>query len=125
MSMKRRMILTTVLALAASLAHGGEKGKSQAVADVYTAAANAVRYALGLTRPETSPASVAVEDLVACAELTHYDPALVGPILGELSAIPPGTDQRLVLESKLTQFEAKAKPTGKTPVNFCIEVQGF
>src|SRR5690242_20093790 len=122
MSMERT-ILVSVFALAASLAHGGEKAKSQAAADVYTAAANAVRYALALPRPETSPASVAVEDLVACAELTNYDPALVGPILGELSAIPPGTDQKLVLESKLTQFEAKAKATGKKPVNVCIDVQ--
>ena len=86
---------------------------------------NAVRYALALPRPETSPAFVVVEDLVACAELTHYDPALVDPIVGELSAIPPGTDQELVLEGKLTQFKAKAKATGKKPGNFCIDVQGF
>jgi hypothetical protein len=122
MTMKRRTILATVFALAASLAHGGEKDTSQAAADVYTAAANAVRYALALPRPETSPASVAVEDLIACAELTHYDFALVGPIVGELNAIPPGTDQKPVLESKLTQFEAKAKATAKKPVNFCIDV---
>jgi hypothetical protein len=121
--MKRRTILVTVFGFAASLGHGSEKGKSQAVADVYTAAANAVRYALSLTRPETSPASVAVENLVACAEITHYDPALVGPVVGELSAVPPGTDQKLLLESKLTQFEAKVKATGKKPVNFCIDVQ--
>jgi hypothetical protein len=121
--MKRPTILVTVFGFATSLGHGSEKSKSQAAADVYTAAANAVRFALTLPRPETSPASVAVEDLVACAELTHYDPALVGPIVGELSAIPPGTDQTLVLESKLTQFEAKAKATGKKPVNFCIDVQ--
>ena len=44
MAVKRHMILVTVIALSASFAHGGEKGKSQAV-DVYTAAANAVRYA--------------------------------------------------------------------------------
>lgn len=87
--MKRRTILATVFLLAASLAYGGEKETSQAAADVYTAAAAAVRYALALPRPETSPASVAVEDLVACSELTRYDPALVGPIVGELSAIPP------------------------------------
>jgi hypothetical protein len=120
--MKRRTILVTVFGFATSLGHGSEKGKSQA-ADVYIAAANAVRFALTLPRPETSPASVAVEDLVACAGLTHYDPALVGPIVGELSAIPPGTDQTLVLENKLIQFEAKAKATGKKPVNFCIDVQ--
>ncbi len=42
----KRTILATVFALAARLAHGGEKGKSQAAADVYTAAANAVRDAL-------------------------------------------------------------------------------
>lgn len=122
--MKRRKILATVFAVAASFAHGGEKGKSQATADVYTAAADAVRYALGLSRPETWPASVAVEELVGCAELTHYDPALVGPIVGELSAIPLGTDQRPLLESKLTQFEAKAKATGKKPVNFCVIISG-
>jgi hypothetical protein len=124
MSTKLHTILATVFALTAILAHGGEKGKSQAVADVYTAAANAVRYALSLSRPETSPASLAVEDLVACAELTRYDPALIGPIVGELSVIPPGTDQKLVLEGKLTQFEARAKATGKKPANFCIDVQG-
>jgi hypothetical protein len=122
--MKRRTILAAAFALTANLAHGGEKAKSQALADVYTAAANAVRHALALPRPEISPASVAVEDLVACAKLTHYDPALVDPIVGELSAIPPGTDQTPVLESKLTQFEAKAKATGKKPVNLCIDVQG-
>ena len=122
MSMKRRTIFATVFAFAASVAHGGEKGKSQAVADVYTAAANAVQYALSLPRPETSPASVAVEDLLACAKLTYYDPALVDPIVGELSAIPPGTDQELVLEGKLTKFKAKAKAAGKKPVNFCIDV---
>jgi hypothetical protein len=84
MAVKRHMILVTVIALSASFAHGGEKGKSQAVVDVYTAAANAVRYALALAfrRPETSPSTVAVEDLVACAKLSHYDPALVGPIVG-------------------------------------------
>jgi hypothetical protein len=124
MSTKRHIILATVFALAASIANAGEKGKSQAVADVFTAAANAVSYALALQRPETSPASVAVEDLLACAELAHYDPALLGPIVGELSAIPPGTDQKVALESKLTQFEAKAKATGKKPANFCIDVQG-
>jgi hypothetical protein len=43
MSMKRRTILAAVFVFAASLAHSGEKGKSQAAADVYTAAANAVR----------------------------------------------------------------------------------
>ena len=123
-SMKRCTFLAMVFALAATLAHGGDKGKSQAAADVYTAAANAVRYALTLPRPDTSPASIAVEDLLACAKLTHYDPALVGPIVGELSAIPPGTDQKPVLESKLTQFEAKAKATGKKPVNICIDVIG-
>jgi hypothetical protein len=121
--MKRRTILGTVFVLAAILAHGGDKGKSQAVADVYTAAANAVRYALTLPRPEISPASVAVENLVACAKRTRYDPALLSPIVSELSAIPPGTDQMLVLESKLTQFEAKAKATGKKPVNICIDVR--
>ena len=121
MSLKRRTIFATVFAFAAGVAHGGEKRKSQAVADVYTAAANAVQYALSLPRPETSPASVAVEGLVACAKLTHYDRALVDPIVGELSAIPPGTDQELVLEGKLTQFKAKAKAAGK-PVNFCIDV---
>jgi hypothetical protein len=123
MSMKRT-ILVTVFALAASLAHGGEKGKSQAVANIYAAAANAVRYALALPRPETSPASVAVENLVACAELTHFDPPLLGPIVGELSAIPPDTDQKELLESKLTQFDAKAKATGKKPMNICINVIG-
>ena len=55
--------------------------------------------------------------------MTHYDPALIGPIVGELSAIPPGTDQIPVLESKLIQFEAKAKATGKKPVNVCVYVQ--
>jgi len=44
--------------------------------------------------------------------------------VGELSAIPPGTEQRPALESKLTQFEVKAKGIGKKPVNFCIDVQG-
>ena len=116
------MILATVFVLAASLAHGGEKDNSQAAADVYTAAAAAVRYALALPRPETSPASVAVEELVACAELTHYDATIVGHIVGELSAIPPGTDQKPVLESKLAQFEAKAKATGKKPASFCTSV---
>jgi hypothetical protein len=120
--MKRRTILATVFVLAASLARGGEKHTSQAAADVHTATAAAVRYALALPRPETSPAAVAVEDLVACSELTHYDPALVGPIVGELSAIPPGTDQRPVLESKLIQFEARAKAVGKKPVNLCITI---
>ena len=121
--MKRRTILVIACALTANLANGGEKAKSQALADVYTAAANAVRYALALQWPEISPASVAVEDLVRCARLTHYDPAVVDPIIGELSAIPSGTDQMPVLESKLTQFEAKAKATGKKPVNFCIDIQ--
>ena len=125
MSTKRHAILATVFALAASFAHGGDKGKSQAVADVYTAAANAVIYALALQRPETSPASVAVEDLLACGELIHYDPALMGSIVGELSAIPPGTDQKLALESKLTQFAAKAKATGKKPAHLCVDVQGL
>jgi len=122
--MKRRTTLVTLFAFAVSLAHGGERGKTQAVADVYTAAANAVRYALALPRPETSPATVAVENLVACAKLTHFDPALLGPIVGELSAIPPGTDQKPLLESKLTQFDAKAKATGKKPMNICINVIG-
>jgi hypothetical protein len=87
--------------------------------------ANAVRYALALAlrRPETSPSTVAVEDLVACAKLSHYDHALVGPIVGELSAIQLGTDQMPVLDSKLTQFEAKAKATGKKAVNVCVDVQ--
>jgi len=123
MSMKQRTILATVFALITSLAHGGEKGKRQATSDIYTAAANAVRYALALGRPETSLASVVVEDLVSCAELLHYDPALIGPIIGELSTIPPGTDQTLALEKKLTEFEANANATGKKPKNFCIDVQ--
>ena len=120
--MKRRTILATVFAFAVSHADGGEKGKSQAVADVYSAAANSVRYALALPRPETSPASVAIENLIACAELTHSDPALIGPIVGELSVIPPGTDQKPTLEGRLTQFEAKTKATGKKPVSVCINV---
>lgn len=121
--MKRRTILAIAFALTANLAHGGEKDKSQALADVYTAAADAVRYALTLPRPEISPTSVAVENLVACAQLTHYDLALVDPIIGELNAIPPGTDQTPLLKSKLTQFEAKAKATGKKPLNVCITVE--
>jgi len=111
--MKQCKVLATVFAFAASLAHGGEKGKSQAVADVYSAAANAIGVALALPRPEPSPASVAVENLIACAELTHYDPALIGPIVGDLSAIPPGTDQIRVLESELTRSRPRPKQQGR------------
>jgi len=46
-----------------------------------------------------------------------------GRSLGELSAIPLGTDQTPVLESKLTKFGANAKATGKKAVNVCVDVQ--
>ncbi len=124
MTRSRCAIFGTMLALNASLAHGGEKNSSQAIADVYTAAANSIVSALGGPMPETSPASIAVERLVGCAKIMHYDPSLLDPIIGELSAIPPGTDQMAALMSKLAKFKAKAKATGKKPLNYCIEVQG-
>lgn len=121
---RRCTILAIVVALNASLAFGGEKDNSQAVADVYYAAAQYVGYALGTPKPETSPASIAIGGLLACAKRTHYDPSLVDPIIGELGAIPPGTDQRSVLERMLEKFKAKAKATGKKPVNVCNDAEG-